>query len=428
MADPAFSDGFEGATLDAYWTPTQINGTVGTSTTRFKTGQKSLQMARTTGGQLTTSIKHTFSAPQYGTLSVWFYDTAAGGFYSSFAAGNTAQGYIASIGVQDWNSSQYYYGIFGGGGGVAPGIGRSLGWHRFTLTITPTNQVIQFDSQTVFSGANSAGFDTVTFWTTGPGGSGAYYYDDFTFTPMTSPSPIEITSLKSNGLLTWTNLPELSSSLFSVEWAPSANGGWRSSWESLAGLMPTGLVTTVEVPMLFRVKATPSPLMPFPAGQQMTLLVSNAVGAVSTQHIAVLNYARPIASTNVFAVLEQDNLQPGIMLMRSTGTAAYRYSPVSGGEVLEFMLGPVGTTWTNYNYEGSGYDNRTAIEAIENVTVPAGTFPCYKFHKQAIGVPDSDRYEWVSPGIGFIKWIDYWVEYTQNPPITYQLQSVGPRN
>ena len=41
-------------------------------------------------------------------------------------------------------------------------------------------------------------------------------------------------------------------------------------------------------------------------------------------------------------------------------------------EVTDYQLGPVGTTWTNLYYKGQ-YTRKGTVEAIETVTVPAGT-------------------------------------------------------
>jgi hypothetical protein len=110
--------------------------------------------------------------------------------------------------------------------------------------------------------------------------------------------------------------------------------------------------------------------------------------------------------------------------LHSTDNAAFSWR--GAAEVLEFQIGPVGTTWTNYSYNGD-YTRKVTIEAIENASVPAGTFPCYKFHKQVLEVSGSDWYEWVCPKLGLIQWVDYWVDPSETPPITYRLQSVGPR-
>ena len=95
-------------------------------------------------------------------------------------------------------------------------------------------------------------------------------------------------------------------------------------------------------------------------------------------------------------------------------------------ETVEWLAAPVGTTWTNFNYEGQ-FTRKVTIEAVETVTVGAGTFDsCLKFHKQALDSsdPTPEWYEWIKPGFGMVKWVDYWG--VENGPIVYELQSFSP--
>jgi hypothetical protein len=217
---------------------------------------------------------------------------------------------------------------------------------------------------------------------------------------LASSVQLQITSLSANGQLAWTNVAAWTNGLFSVEWAPSLSEGWRTSWGTLRGQLTPGLSNTVAVPMFFRVKCAPDLFMPLPVDQQMVYRVSNSVGMISTQQMAVLAYTRPQLSTNDFTLIEELSAEgSGLFLLRSTDNAAFRWRGTA--ETLEFQIGPVGTTWTNHN--------------------------CYKFHKQVLEESGSDWYEWICPHLGMVKWVDYWVDPSENPPITYQLQSVGTR-
>ena len=64
---------------------------------------------------------------------------------------------------------------------------------------------------------------------------------------------------------------------------------------------------------------------------------------------------------------------------------------------------------------------------MNNVNPPGGTFAnCYKFHKQALdysGPEGAEWYEWMKPGFGLVKWVDYRVDAGEDPPVVYQLQS-----
>jgi rhodanese-related sulfurtransferase len=60
-----------------------------------------------------------------------------------------------------------------------------------------------------------------------------------------------IVSLAPNGFLTWTN--SSLSVTCRVEWAPSVEGPWCSSWDSLSNIVVTNYVTVRSVPMFYRV-------------------------------------------------------------------------------------------------------------------------------------------------------------------------------
>jgi hypothetical protein len=94
--------------------------------------------------------------------------------------------------------------------------------------------------------------------------------------------------------------------------------------------------------------------------------------------------------------------------------------PIMHLETLEFFRGTVGTVITNTRNE------RIAIAAIETVTVPAGTFTnCIKFHKTDLwsGNPNPTHDEWIAPGKGMVKWVDYDVDDSAAIPVVYQLKS-----
>ena len=234
---------------------------------------------------------------------------------------------------------------------------------------------------------------------------------------------IEITSLASNGRLTWTN--SFTNGLFSIEWAPALGTNWHNNWNSLQNFWVSSRTNTVDVPMFYRVKCETNLLWPMPIGLQAVFSVSNALGNVWTQQIQYLGYVRPFAAgTNdyvLWAVVTHGNMSMG--LIRSTDTQVFGLEPCSLTEDLIWQIAPVGTTWTNYNYECQ-YTRKVTIDAIEDVTVPAGTFTsCYKFHKQILSgssAPRPEYYEWIKPGFGMVKWVDYW---TDNGPDVYELQS-----
>lgn len=234
---------------------------------------------------------------------------------------------------------------------------------------------------------------------------------------------IEITSLAGNGRLTWTS--SFTNGLFSIEWAPALGTNWHANWNPLQNFWVSGHTNTVEVPMFYRVKCATNLLWPLPAGGKFVFSVSNAIGNVSTEQMHVLGYVRPLVpGTNDYALVE-DLLGGGggLHLVRSTDSTVTKLNLCSQAETTEFQVGPVGTTWTNFNYECQ-YTRKVTIDAIETITVGAGTFTgCYKFHKQILSGttdPRPEWYEWVKPGFGLVYWVDYWDD---NAPVVYKLQS-----
>lgn len=63
---------------------------------------------------------------------------------------------------------------------------------------------------------------------------------------------VSITELDGNGVLTWTN--SLSNTVGTIQWSPSLTAGnWNSDWRSLSQIPITNKVTSVSVPMFYRV-------------------------------------------------------------------------------------------------------------------------------------------------------------------------------
>jgi len=69
-------------------------------------------------------------------------------------------------------------------------------------------------------------------------------------TLLAQDAPI-ITSFTSDGRLTWKDAP--TNGIYRVEWTSSLSSHWRKTWDSLDHISATGTMTSVEVPMFFRV-------------------------------------------------------------------------------------------------------------------------------------------------------------------------------
>lgn len=423
-ADASFTDNFEGATLNLFWTPAAQNGSITfPATDRVHAGAKAVRFNATGSDQKELSLSHQFAKPQYGIVSAWVYDSGEYIYFNMGVINTTVSPNQAGIGVQDWDGSCYYYGVFNGTGGKSA-VARSRAWRKFSIQSTVSALILDVDGQEVYRGPGGQPFDKVVLRTSGPG-SGTIWFDDFAFEAAPEPVALGVTSLSSAGQLTWTNIAALTNGLFAIEWAATPGTNWRSSWNGLQAFVVNGQSTAVEVPMLYRVKCVTNLFIPMPVGGRLSFGVSNAVGDSWTEQMTCLGLVKPSAAGGKeYALMENvEGSQMRMHLMRSTDSAVYRFDPNTLTDELEFQVGPVGMTWTNFNYEGQ-ITLKVTVEAIESVTVPAGTFAsCYRYRKQVVGGGPTDYWqEWIAPGLGLVKWVDYWVDPIENPPVTHQLE------
>ena len=123
---------------------------------------------------------------------------------------------------------------------------------------------------------------------------------------------------------------------------------------------------------------------------------------------------------------ENDGALEDMDYFRSTEQAVYWYNP-SGTDYVVHQAAPIGTKW-HYPLEQGDYIVREIV-AIEAVTVPYGTFDdAYQQKVYTCLNPgdlgqgkSTDWYEWVVPGVGFVKQVNDWVG---NPPATMELVDV----
>lgn len=425
-ADPSsYADGFEAAVLNAFWTPDLFNGTATVGNTQVHNGTNALILQTTSGGQKNLFLRHAFGKLQYGKVSAWVYDNLHHIYFGFGIQNTTAESCTTGIGVQDWDTSAYYYGVNCAGGKTA--VPRSIGWHKFEIECTPSRTILSIDGNVIRDVNEPHPFNLIQIHTSGPG-SGTTLWDDFIFEAAPEPVPIQITSLNRNGQMTWTNVDGFINGLFTVEWASQPGTNWHSTWAGLDAFRVSSNSTTVEVPMLYRVRAVTNLVIPWVTGGQLQFNVTNAVGSNWTENIKTLSQVRPTAGNGKdYALVEViENGEMSTHYMRSTDAAVYRLDRKTLTDIVEFMIAPVGTTWTNYNYEGV-FTLKVSVEAVETVNTPAGTFPnCLKFHKIALDAGPGETaewFEWIYPGFGMVKWIDHWVEPAENPPVVHVLQS-----
>jgi hypothetical protein len=74
-----FSDSFEGASINPFWSILNRSGSVSLSSNKAHTGSQSVRLDTTSTSQnKLVELFHQFDAKSYGDTSVWFYDTGAG--------------------------------------------------------------------------------------------------------------------------------------------------------------------------------------------------------------------------------------------------------------------------------------------------------------------------------------------------------------
>lgn len=169
-------------------------------------------------------------------------------------------------------------------------------------------------------------------------------------------------------------------------------------------------------------------LVPLKVGQTFTFAVTNSAADTWEERIVVSGNATMMKKKYLVIDVMQVGPDgpyddPEMHFFRSTKDSLYVYDGF-GVERLGWYNAPVGTTWSYTEFDGD--KKEATIEAIETVTVPAGTFEgCLKIHKRCTNcdAENPNWIEWVKPGFMMVKWIDYWVDPEDNPPITYELKS-----
>jgi hypothetical protein len=170
-----FTDGFEAATLDPFWSTSQVSGSVGFSQTQFHEGVQALQLSSTyETGQKYIWVTHTFAEPVFGDVSVWMYDTGADEWSSNYLGlllNNSVLGQGAGLYTRDYDlgtpadGGHYRWSAFGPWGYA---IDRTKEWHHLTISSTPDQVTLAIDGQVVHSAAAGTPFDQVTLRLEGP--------------------------------------------------------------------------------------------------------------------------------------------------------------------------------------------------------------------------------------------------------------------
>jgi Bacterial Ig-like domain (group 3) len=194
-------DGFEGPTIDPFWTVTQQFGSITTSTDVAHSGAQSAKFSSSSGGQRNIILSHTVASPTKGTFEVWFYDNAPGQqtLYEYIQLLNSSTGDKAFIGTQDFDAFCYTAFLYNGAQGTTLGpnancgvfpqvlttsVTRTQGWHLLEIVVAPAAVTFFIDTTQVFTTTGDYGFDNVSLVVTGPSfrPDTVAYFDDFLFT------------------------------------------------------------------------------------------------------------------------------------------------------------------------------------------------------------------------------------------------------
>lgn len=194
-----FTDSFEGTTLNPFWSVESplSNAEYSLSSTQAKDGAQSLKLNSIGSGQRWIILGHQFDQIMHGTVSVWFYDI---GYISGYPALGSMLSLNDSarpstvdcfIGVSDWDGT-YYHAFLTSNPSPNEGqtaLARSAGWHEFKAIYESSGASLFIDGVLVRSTTENIGFDHLYIYLSGPGGDGAYYYDQFSVNVNPVPIP-----------------------------------------------------------------------------------------------------------------------------------------------------------------------------------------------------------------------------------------------
>lgn len=190
-----FSDGFEAATINPFWT-SLVTGTDGglvhLTNTIAHTGSQSIELD-TSGTFAQSYLSHNFSSPIYGTAQVWVYDNTPYTGYKILMIYNGTDGPGTAYHIYlDWGEQQthLYYPATSTtwANTVLLPAQTSKTWHLWTFTSAPSGVTIQIDGATVFTQAINFPFDTIRF--SQQGGAGAAFFDDFSVRQSIVPTSV----------------------------------------------------------------------------------------------------------------------------------------------------------------------------------------------------------------------------------------------
>lgn len=183
-----FTDGFEGPTLDPFWTASASNGSITfPSTEQVHSGSQSVRFNSVAGLNKDVNLIHNFDTGIYGTFSVWIYDTGAGQASSNYIGmqlngiGDRASLLVFDFGFGEGSTYNYSPNF---ASSFQSGISRTLGWHNFEIENSPDSVRYSVDGVQVFQENQGLAVTSLQLFMVGPSFRPAWtsYFDDFSVT------------------------------------------------------------------------------------------------------------------------------------------------------------------------------------------------------------------------------------------------------
>ena len=206
----AFTDHFDGPTIDPFWSTFEQYGSLSFTTDHANSAPTSLAFAASAAPSNSGPnmiISHAFGSPTKGTFSVYFYDAAPGQqtLYEMMELDNSTQpGVLAVIGTNDFDALCYASRLdVSPGNSIGEGancgsfpqaqtthVQRTLGWHFLTIKVEANDVVFSIDGDVTFTAPGDYAFDSVQIFVSGPywRPTTTGYFDDFSFTPLAPPA------------------------------------------------------------------------------------------------------------------------------------------------------------------------------------------------------------------------------------------------
>ena len=187
-AQSVFYDGFEGATLNAFWTFwTGGAGSVLLDNGAVHNGTQSVQLQSSAYG-VNSDIFHSFQSPVYGTVDVYVDDPLIPNIgYKQLWLVNGPTPYDPSSPANsfififyDWGNRNTYVEFSSPTGVLLAPAYASSGWRRWTVTTAPSGISIQIDGNTVFTSPVGFAFNSIALGQCCL--AGYANFDDFSFT------------------------------------------------------------------------------------------------------------------------------------------------------------------------------------------------------------------------------------------------------